>query len=453
MPTTAFVLDNDQTRRDDIRIRLSHCGVLPICFQDEWICLENIHHIKPAFAIFRPDSLKAAIRFVTIAKAIQRTFPVIVLSNQPEIETVVHNNWLLNLFFLRYPAHEQDLQDAIALLAEPNQHLERPVLVAGCAESLKRIAMLPRFGLSAEPVLIQGEFGVGKRMITAAIQSCSMAEKPQIETVHASDISGQWVRATRERLDAQESSAGRIRFCVIENIDTLSIDLQSQLLLIMESPAVSAHVDGRGQAIRFFSLAEADLAHLSQIGRFRDDLYHRLSVLTMTVPPLRDRKEEVPALADFFAAKYGIRRRGTIFRLPKETREAFKNYDWPGNVAELKGTIQQMLATEALSRPEDMRGWCEHRFNGPRPQINEASIEVGDDVRQFARKHAELPLKKAKQIYAMQVERRFMKAALSKTNGNCKKAAGMLNISYKSMLNKVKEYSLVLLVGLLNWFY
>ena len=162
--TTAVVLDNDQAQRDDIRIRLTHCGVVPICFQDEWSCLENIHYIRPAFAVLRPDSLEKAIRFVNIAKAIRSTFPVIVLSNQSEIEHFVRNSWLVDVIFLRYPADEIEFQRAIALLAELKPNVDRPVLIAGSLESQTRIERLPLFGGSTEPLLIQGEPGVGKRL-------------------------------------------------------------------------------------------------------------------------------------------------------------------------------------------------------------------------------------------------------------------------------------------------
>jgi hypothetical protein len=125
---TAVVLEKDPYRRDDLRVRLSNCGFLPICFDDEWICLENIYHVRPAFAVLRPDSREAVTRFISVAKAIRSALPVIVLSNKNEIESFFGNNWLANLFFLKYPTDEQELQGIIALIAETKQNLDRPVL-------------------------------------------------------------------------------------------------------------------------------------------------------------------------------------------------------------------------------------------------------------------------------------------------------------------------------------
>ena len=439
---TAVVLDNDRAQRDDIRNRLTHCGVVPICFNDEWICLENIHYIRPAFAVLRPDSRETAIRFINIAKAIRSTFPVIVLSNQSEIESFVRNSWLVDVIFLRYPADDLSFQRAIALLAELKPKLDRPVLIAGSLDSQKRIEHLPLFGRSTEPMLIQGEPGVGKRLMAKAIHSCSMADDSDLVFINARDISGRWIRETHQRVISPPGNDAKALFTVIENIENLSINQQAQLLLLMDKPSGNPRSNGDRQAVRLISLAETDLEGFSRAGRFRNDLYHRLSVLKMTLPPLRDRKDDVPVLADFFASQYSIRNRGAIFRLPDEVRTILRNYDWPGNVSELKGSIRLSLAADVTHWTENLSTWCRAKMRTHKRPSGTSAFDVNDDVRRFLENNRDLPLKKAKQRYAMQVESRIMKAALSTTHGNCKKAAGLLNISYKSMLNKAKAYNL-----------
>ena len=257
---TAVVLDNDQAQRDDIRIRLTHCGVAPICFQDEWSCLENIHYIRPAFAVLRPDSREKAIRFVNIAKAIRSTFPVIVLSNQSEIEHFVRKSWLVDVIFLRYPADEQEFQRAIALLAELKPNVDRPVLIAGSLESQTRIERLPLFGGSTEPVLIQGEPGVGKRLMAKAIHSCSTADDSDLVFINARDISGRWIRQTHQRVNSPPGDDGKVLFTVIENIENLSIDQQV--------PVVAAHGKAFGQQWKQWRSAarSVDLARRNRFG-------------------------------------------------------------------------------------------------------------------------------------------------------------------------------------------
>ena len=120
---TAVILDREQNQREEIRTRLSRCGVLPICFKDQWICLENIHHIEPGFAVLRTDSFERLSRFVNLSKAIKSNFPIMVLSKENRIEDYVRNNWLDNLFFIGYPADEKEYQGAIELLASAKREL------------------------------------------------------------------------------------------------------------------------------------------------------------------------------------------------------------------------------------------------------------------------------------------------------------------------------------------
>ena len=110
---TAIVLDPNQKKRDEIRICLSHCGVLPICFDDEWICLENILYIRPTFAVVRTASAEMVIHFIHIARAIENRLPIIILSDQPDLQRIAGKPWLDNLFFLPYPAVDDELKKLI----------------------------------------------------------------------------------------------------------------------------------------------------------------------------------------------------------------------------------------------------------------------------------------------------------------------------------------------------
>ncbi|WP_167527633.1 sigma 54-interacting transcriptional regulator [Desulfosarcina alkanivorans] len=438
-----MVLDKDQTGRDDIRNRLSLCGVLPICFRDKWVCLENIYHIRPSFAVLRSDCFDIASDFVNVAKAIRKNIPVIVLSKKREVEAFIHNNWLVNLFFLRYPADDQSFQDTISLLAATKQACDHPVLVAGSAERRKIMRELPLLGQAKDPVLIQGERGVGKRLMARAVHRCSAAKAAPIDFIDASQLSGQWIQKTCAWGDAAtpDAASGRVR--VIENIENLPLPLQSQLLSVMETFNGNGICERKANGFApFVTLAGSDLESLAEKGAFRKDLYHRLSVLKVTVPALRGHSADIRALAEYFAARYGIRFNGGIFRLPDEIVESFTGYHWPGNVSELKRTVQDLLVTDKTSwssLPPFMANAGMKRDGNP---LHHCLIDT-DEVHDFLEKNRGVSLKMAKNRYVIQVEKKFLKAALAQTNGNCKKAAGLLNISYKSMLNKVKEYQLV----------
>jgi DNA-binding NtrC family response regulator len=444
--TTAVILDNDPSRREDIRMRLSNCGVMPIGFNDEWICLENIYHVRPTLAVLRPESPDMAIHFVNMAKAVRSRFPVIILSDQDEYQSLVSIDWQNDLYFTPYPADELELQQIIDSLDVSTLPTDHPVLIAVSLAFRKLVERLPMMGLSDEPVFIQGEPGVGKRLISQAIYRCSKADRAALESIHARDISSGWIRDMRRRIDRLRETNGMAFFYVIENIESLAGDLQSQLLLLMDGSGrrfASGGNNGRGKKIRFITMAEGDLERLSREGRFRKDLYHRLSVFKMAIPPLRDRKEDIPALADFFAAKYSLKERGGIIRLPDTVRNVFRHYHWPGNVAELQGIIKQAMAKETANWSAFLEEWCRGHIGNVQDRLPVSDIDLKDYVKKLLSGHHNMSLKKAKQHCTMKVESRILKVALSITHGNCKKAAVLLDISYKSMLNKAKAYHLV----------
>lgn len=443
---TAAVLDRHQSQRDEIRNRLLRCGVLPICFRDEWICLENIHHIRPDFALLHTDSYSRTFRFVNIANAIRSDFPILVLSEKNDVEGFVQNNWLANLRFLRYPAEDEEFQGAIGLLGERKQTQHRQALVAASAERKRLMQELPLLGLSREPILIQGQRGVGKKYIARAIHGFSAAKHAPMDFIDAKKVTGRWIRETGERfrgvVHGDEKEASTVQ--VIKNIEKLPPSVQSQLLLLMESingEGMEGHKNG--VSAPFISLAGDDLDALVQSGTFRKDLYHRLSVLKLTVPPLWGHDDDICAMAEHFAARHGIRTNGGICRLPESVMAKFTAYHWPGNISELKRTVVQAISAAQQGECLDHApGLCNCNVQGKNRQGVAAWIDA-EDIRKYLQENADISLKKAKKQYAAKVEKKIMKAALAHTDGNCKKAAVLLNISYKSMLNKAKAYRLV----------
>jgi len=443
---TATVLDRHPSQRDEIRNRLSRCGVLPICFQDEWICLENIHHIRPDFALLRTGSYSRTFRFINIARAIRSDFPILVLSDKNDVEGFVRNNWLANLRFLRYPAEDEEFQGAIDSLGDGKQTQHPQTMVAASAERKRLMQDLPLLGLSWEPILIQGDRCVGKKCIARAIHAFSVAGHTPLDFIDAREVTGKWIRETGDRFrsvyhgDRREAPTVR----VIKNIDKLPRPVQSQLLWLMENingDGMESHK--KGVSAPFISLAGLDLAALVQSGAFRKDLYHRLSVLKLTVPPLNGHDDDIRAMAEHFAARHGIRTNGGIYRLPETVMANFTGYHWPGNIPELeRNVVQTVSAAQKGQGFEHAHGPGNVAVRRQEKRGVGAWIDA-EDIHRYLEETTDISLKKAKTRYGAKVEKKIMKAMLAHTHGNCKKAAVLLNISYKSMLNKAKAYRLV----------
>ncbi|WP_054695864.1 sigma-54-dependent transcriptional regulator [Desulfosarcina cetonica] len=436
---TAVVLEKNKADRDDIRTRLSNCGVLPICFQDKWVCLENIHCIKPSFAVLRSDSPGAVAGFVNGVMAIENGLPIIVLSSNDDAETFIQNNWQANLAVLSYPADNQAFQAAIDRFSQTWRNAGEPILIGGSVERRKLIQELPRLNTMQDPILIQGEVGVGKKLMARTIHRLSMNPGSTFSLVDATTLSGTWIQDTRNRINS--SRAKQTSWYAIDNIEKLPSDIQSQLLVLLDNDSFHGNTPN-GRTNRFISMTTREMAPLIQSGSFRKDLYHRLSALKLIIPPLRGYASDIIAMAEYFATQYSIRQRGMICRLTEQVMDSFRNYHWPGNIAELKRSIKRLILT-------DSRHWKDllpEPHNGEKHGCTETASVCGIDtneIRQFLKCNWRVTLKQACAHYAERVEKSILKAALTQTHGNCKQAAGLLDISYKSMLNKAKAYRLV----------
>jgi two-component system nitrogen regulation response regulator GlnG len=217
-------------------------------------------------------------------------------------------------------------------------------------------AVLELVAQSDVAVLIEGETGTGKELCAEAIRSagprgrgpfvvCDLAgvSRSLIESELFGHVRGAFTGADRDREGAFQQAHGGTIF--IDEIGELELDMQPRLLRALESrkikPVGAPHY--RDVDVRVIAATNRDLREEVKSGRFRDDLYHRLAVVRVTLPPLRERKEDIPALVTHFLA-------GKDVQVPAETLALFTEYDWPGNVRELKNVIDRGLSLMGPSR-------------------------------------------------------------------------------------------------------
>jgi DNA-binding NtrC family response regulator len=175
---------------------------------------------------------------------------------------------------------------------------------------------------------------------------------------------------------------------------------------------------------RVFAATNRALEKAVAEGTFREDVYFRLTVVRIEVPPLRERREDIPLLSEAFLRRYGERYRSSVDRIPADLMEAFLRHDWPGNVRELENAVRRyvILPDVEMSRAE-LRGPSAPAASPPR----EVSPEVS--------------LKKVGAAAAEAAERELVRRVLTETRWNRREAARRLKISYKALLNKVKKWS------------
>ena len=263
----------------------------------------------------------------------------------------------------------RDLTDLKDRLARENLYLEQEIRsdqnfngIIGESPALQQV--LKKIHVVAptdSTVLVQGETGTGKELIARAIHDLSGRSKQPFIKVNCAAIpptlleselfgheKGSFTGAFAQKIGRFELAHKGTLF--LDEIGEIPLELQSKLLRAVQEQELerlggnrTIHVD-----VRFVAATNRNLKQMVEEGKFRSDLYYRLNVFPMTVPPLRDRKEDIPILIRYFTQKYAKRMNRMIDKIPPGTIEALTRYDWPGNVRELQNIIERsvILSTE-----------------------------------------------------------------------------------------------------------
>lgn len=286
-------------------------------------------------------------------------------------------------------------------------------------------------------VLVTGESGVGKELVAKAIHSrgsrrgaafvpinCGAIPANLLESELFGHKRGAFTDAVSDRRGLFEEADQGTLF--LDEIGELPPALQVKLLRVLEDGRIRRLGESQDQAVdvRIVAATHRDLMAEAKAGRFREDLFYRLNVLPIHVPPLRDRKEDIPLLIDHFITRNNTRLGTQILGVDSEARRLLYEYAWPGNVRELENTIERaMVLAEgekvgAVDLPERVR-------------------DVRDPIKlQLA--SGELSIKKTTRF----VEEVLICRALKKTKGNRTRAAELLEMSHRALLYKIKDYGL-----------
>ncbi|MFO7897440.1 MAG: sigma-54 dependent transcriptional regulator [Planctomycetota bacterium] len=277
-------------------------------------------------------------------------------------------------------------------------------------------------------VLIQGETGTGKELVAGEIcrrslrhdkpfipVNCAALHEQLLESELFGHEKGAFTSANAMRHGLFEVADGGTIF--LDEIGEMDPKTQVKLLRVLQSGEVRRVGSNRVRHVdaRVIASTNKDLAREAQEGRFREDLFYRLSVLTVRVPPLRERTDEIPPLIDFFLAEAAARQRAEPKELADDAREVLLNHDWPGNVRELENVVE--LAVVLSDRPVI--------------EASDLPPHLITSSRSRARSGAPLSLE--------QVEMEHLLRVLKMNGGNKRKTARDLGIDAKTLYNKLKK--------------
>jgi len=312
--------------------------------------------------------------------------------------------------------------------------------LVGASLPMRQIfALIQRIAPTDSTLLLIGETGCGKGAAARTIHKlsaratgpfvifdCASVSENLIESELFGHEKGAFTGAVSQRVGCLERANGGTLF--LDEIDDLPLDLQPKLLRALEDREFRRLGQSHGSHkfdTRVIAASKKDLWSETQAGRFREDLYFRLSVFTLTLPTLRDRKEDIPLLVDAMAGA------PLWNRLSDPTREQFQAHTWPGNVRELRNAVERLkhvadipeLASESFLR----------EYSGPATQDGAESLPVD-----YAG-----PFKESKDALVRAFEREYLTRLLSKTRGNIAKAARDAGLDRKHLYSLLHKYGLV----------
>jgi transcriptional regulator with PAS, ATPase and Fis domain len=339
----------------------------------------------------------------------------------------------------------------MAVQAEASSH----ILVGQSPRIRNVLRMVDKLGRCRWPVLLLGETGTGKEVVARSIHAvnpvgpfvtidCSSLVGPLMESELFGHVKGAFTGAVGPKTGLIETANGGTAF--FDEIGELPLDLQAKLLRVLQEKEfrpVGSLTQHRSD-FRVIAATNRDLAKEVEKGTFRRDLFYRLNVVNLRLAPLRDRKEDIPALIAHFLARYS---KGHT--LTQETLEAMLSYDWPGNVRELENCIQHMVAINSgpLLHVGELPSMLQNHLIARKAQF--LSVAVG--AHPLAKPPGEATSHEHRNgteagrppiVPLNQMERQAILEALEYTKGDRAIAANLLGIGRTTLYRKLKEYQL-----------
>jgi len=293
-------------------------------------------------------------------------------------------------------------------------------------------------------VLIKGESGAGKELVAEAIHQNSLrAGKPLIK-VNCAAIPGDLLESELFGFEKGAFTGAHIKkpgkfelanggTILLNEIGEINVSIQAKLLQVLQNGEFS-RLGGDGDIVvdtRVITTTKDHLEKSMMEGRFRKDLFFRINVMNIMVPPLRERREQIPYISRYFFNLYGAKYKKSIPTLSPKTIRFFQEYDWPGNIRELENTVKRIIL---LGEEEALAGiignFIDEKMDHFISGLSQNNLKgmSPPNLKQVGKKAAEF------------AEKEVIQKILQETHWNRKKAAELLQVSYKALLYKIQKY-------------
>ncbi len=316
-----------------------------------------------------------------------------------------------------------------------------PEVLFGHSPEMQRIRRtIEQVAAVRVPVLIRGDSGSGKEVLAAYLHRIGPWSQAPLVKVNCAAIPGSLLESELFGYEkgsftgAYNSRPGKFELAnggtiVLDEIADIDSGLQAKLLQVLQDGCFSrlGDLEERHVDVRIVCITNRDIEAEIQRGAFREDLYYRINVVNVHLPPLRHRLEDLPGLSEYFLRHYSEHFGRRVTPLPAAVMDRFRQHQWPGNIRELENYIKRYVI---LDSPESILGEIDERNRGP--------VVAGF---QLPPMH-DFSLKKFSKMASQQAEHYLILEALKNTRWNRKRAAELLGISYRALLYKIKETGL-----------
>jgi two-component system response regulator AtoC len=453
-----LVVDSDPDQRRRVVSQLQHWGYLPIISGsgEDALALEGLPRFAFALIAIRLPGI-SGLEVLRRLREVAVCGPVIMVADNGHSAQIVEAIQLGADDFVRRPVTAEDLENAIKAVAgriraqagappvaENGERLRAELDLLVSTPMREILGVIEQAARADVTVLICGETGVGKDVVARAIHAhsprrrnayvkvnCAAMPRELLESELFGHERGAFTGAHQRKPGRFELADGGTIF--LDEIGELHPALQAKLLHVLQDGEFS-RVGGRGDLkvdVRVIVATNRDLAREVAAGRFREDLFYRLNVINILVPPLRDRRDEIPGLVRYFVTRYSRLFNFAERELSPEAMQTFVNHAWPGNIRELENFVKRMIVLQDFTL---------HRTLAPATS-NVTALPAERPLETFAATTG-LSLKEISRRAVLEAEREVIIRTLEQCRWNRVKTAKMLKISYRALLYKMKDMGL-----------
>jgi two-component system response regulator AtoC len=458
-----LVIDSDENISADLEEKVKQLGFESCSTAVPDLPIEELEPLKPELAILGPSlDAETCLKCIHKLKILDLFVPILISCEdlcQPDGSVKAPFNDI-------YTSTKSYALDEISSTIDTafkhaTEGRHRPVLPILIGQTPEMIDIRQKIRTVADKdinLLITGETGTGKELIARSIHFYSRRNEGPLVKINCGALPDQLLESEVLGFQkgaftgAYKTKPGRIELAhegtlFIDEIGALSISLQAKFLQVLEDREFSRLGGTREKMldIRVVSATNADLRKMVHEATFRKDLYYRLNNVHMRVPPLRERRDDIPLLTHYYLNKYCLELKKRVLEVPEHVVNFFHSYQWPGNVRELENVIRRAIV---------LSDW-NFIFNELILDVPTSKEELGaptladsaladwpdDRIRTFI-EEPDFSLKKISKACVSEAERKMILKALKETEWNRKKAAKQLGVSYKTLLNRIDEFNL-----------